>query len=158
VELKVAKKGKQVIVWFESPDRCVHRRRFLERLFLERQVRVEIDLRGFNRFVSQHRAITERSTPASFSPGYLQHIPANLRASMGATPAGQGGNGVSFASTTTRFLIRRLTCNTSPGRPARGSALTGGSIAALWPARCLVPEVIAEMDRMGPTRLLTYPA
>ncbi len=31
-----AKEGKQLIVWFESPDRRVHRRRSLERVLLER--------------------------------------------------------------------------------------------------------------------------
>jgi hypothetical protein len=51
--LEVTQKRQQIVVWLESPDGGIHRRRFLERIFLERKVRVKVDLRSLDRLVSQ---------------------------------------------------------------------------------------------------------
>jgi len=58
-ESKVAQKRQQVVVWLESPDGGVHRRRFLERLFLERKLRVKVDLRCLER--RSERSLRARS-------------------------------------------------------------------------------------------------
>jgi hypothetical protein len=46
--IEVSQKRQQLIVWLEPSDRGVHRRRFLKGAFLQRKIRVQIDLRGFN--------------------------------------------------------------------------------------------------------------
>ena len=59
--LKIAQKRQQLIVWLESPDRSVQRGRLLERIFLERKVRVKVDLSSLDRLVPEpkcnHRTI-----------------------------------------------------------------------------------------------------
>ena len=90
--------------------------------------------------------------------GHVQRRGALLySASLAESAPRPCGQRRSSASITTRTSIRPRTCNTSPGRTARGSASTGATTAAWWPARCRARAEIAATARMGPTASWTYP-